>query len=91
MATGIVDTWILPGVEPADTGGHFGIHLEWVKETSMFRMLCRSGMAYIGKTGFCIKASTTDSSILNKSAVVEHGMNIHLKDKGVLARKYTAT
>jgi len=32
--------WILPDVEPADTGGHFGIHLEWVKVTSMYRMLC---------------------------------------------------
>jgi len=82
--------WLLPD-EPADTGGHFVIHLEWVKETSMYRMLCECGMAYIGKTGFCIKASTTDSSILNKSAVVEHGMNNHLKDKGVLARKNTAT
>jgi len=87
----IVDTWILPDTEPADTGGRFGIYLEWVKETSMYRMLCECGMAYIGKTGFCIKASTTDSSILSKSAVVEHGMNIHLKDKGVLAKKNTAT
>jgi len=83
--------WILPDVDPADTGGHFDIHLEWVKETSMHRFLCECRMAYIGKTGFCIKASTTDSSILNKSAVVEHGLNIHLKDKGVLARKNTAT
>ena len=82
--------WILPDA-PVDTGGHFGIHLEWVKETSMYRMLCECRMAYIGKTGFCIKASTTDLFILNKSAVVEQGMNILLKDKGVLARKNTAT
>jgi hypothetical protein len=34
-----------------------------------------------------MKTSTTDSSILNKSAVVEHGINILLKDKVVLARK----
>jgi hypothetical protein len=44
-------------------------------------------MAYIGESGSCIKESTNDLSNLNKSAVVEHGMNILLKDKGVLARK----
>jgi hypothetical protein len=44
-------------------------------------------MAYIGETEFCINTSTTESSILNKSAVVEHGINILLKDKGVQARK----
>ena len=87
----IVDTWILPDIEPADTGGRFGICLEWVKETSMYRIFCECGMAYIGKTGFCIEASTTDSSNLNMLAVVEHGMNILLKDKCVLARKNTAT
>jgi hypothetical protein len=47
-------------------------------------------MAYIGQTGCCIKTSTTDSSILNKSAAVEHGINILLKDKVVLARKKQA-
>ena len=26
--------WILPDFEPADTGGHSGIHLEWVKKTA---------------------------------------------------------
>jgi len=44
-------------------------------------------MAYIGESGSCINESTNDSSVLNKSAVVEHGMNILLKDKGVLFRK----
>jgi hypothetical protein len=78
--------WILLD-EPADTGGHSGIHLEWVKETSMYRILCECTMAYIGQTGCYIKTSTTDSSILNKSAVDEHGINLLLKDKGVLARK----
>jgi hypothetical protein len=29
--------WIFPDV-PADNGVHFGIHLEWVKETSMYRI-----------------------------------------------------
>jgi hypothetical protein len=46
-------------------------------------------MAYIGQTGCSIKTGTTDSSILNNSAVVEHGINILLKDKCVLARKYS--
>ena len=32
--------WILPDIKPADTGGNFGTHLEWVKETSMYRFLC---------------------------------------------------
>jgi hypothetical protein len=79
--------WILPNVEPSDTGGHSGTHLEWVKGTGRYRILCECTMAYIGQTGCCIKSSTTDSSILNKSAVDEHGINILLKDKGVLARK----
>jgi hypothetical protein len=79
--------WILHDVEPGDNGGHFGIDLEWVKETRLFCIFCESTIAYIGQTGCCIKASTTDSSILNKSAVVEHGINILLNDKGVLARK----
>jgi hypothetical protein len=47
--------------------------------------------AYIGQTGCCIKTSTTDSSILNESAVVQRGINILLNDKAVLARKETAT
>jgi hypothetical protein len=79
--------WILRHVEPVDTGGHSGIHLEWVKESSMYRILCECAMAYIGQTGCCIKTSTTDSSFLIKSAAVEHGINILLKDKDVLARK----
>ena len=79
--------WILPDVNPADAGVNFSIHLESVKETSLYRILCECTMAYIGQTEFCINTSTTDSSILNKSAVVEHGTNILLKDKGVLARK----
>jgi hypothetical protein len=41
-------------------------------------------MAYNGETG-----CTADSSILNKPAIAEHGINILLKDKGVLARKYS--
>jgi hypothetical protein len=44
-------------------------------------------MAYIGQTGCCTKTNTTDSSILNKSAAVERGINIPIKDKGALARK----
>jgi hypothetical protein len=82
--------WILPDVEPADTGGHSGFHLEWVTETNIYRILCECTVAYIGETGCSVKTSTTDSSILNKSAVVEHGINVLLKDKGVLAKK-TAT
>ena len=31
---------VFPDAEPADTRGHFGIHLEWVKETHMYRILC---------------------------------------------------
>jgi len=42
-------------------------------------------MAYIGESGSCIKTSTTDSSLLNKMALVAHGINILLMDKGVLA------
>jgi hypothetical protein len=79
--------WILPDIEPADAGGHCGIHLEWVTETSMYRILCECTMAYIGETGCSVKTSTTDSSILNKSAVAERGINVLLKDKGVLAKK----
>jgi len=45
--------WILPD-ELADTGGHFGIHVEWVKETNMYRILWRCRMAYIGESGSCI-------------------------------------
>jgi len=74
--------WILPDVEPADIEGHFGNHIEWVKETSMYRILWKCRMDYIGASGSCIKTSTTDSSILNKSAVVERGMKILPKDKG---------
>lgn len=77
----------MPDVEPADTGVHSGILLEWVKETSMYRILCECTLAYIGETGCSIKTSTTDSSILKKSAVVEHGINILLKDKGVWPEK----
>ena len=33
---------------------------------------------YVGATGCSIKTSTTGSFILNKSAVVEHGVNILL-------------
>ena len=87
MSLGI--KWILPDVKPADTRGHFGILVDWVKETSMYRILCECTVAYIGQTGCCIKTSTTDSSILNKSAIAEHGINVLLKDKGVLARKNT--
>ena len=47
-------------------------------------------MAYIGESVSCIKESTNDSSILDKSAVVEHGMNILLKNKVVLFRKKQA-
>jgi hypothetical protein len=46
-------------------------------------------MAYNGETGCSIKTGTTDSSVLNKSAIVEHGINILLKDKGFLTRKYS--
>jgi len=73
-------------MKPADTGKHSGTHLEWVKETRMYRILCECTSAYSGETGCSIKTSTTYSSIQNKSAVVEHGINILLKDKGVLAR-----
>jgi hypothetical protein len=83
--------WILHDVEPADTGWYSGIHLEWVKETNMYRILCECMMSYIGQTGCCVKTSTTDSSTLNKPAVIEHGINIFLKDKGALAKKKTAT
>ena len=48
-----------------------------------------SMIAYIGETGCSNKTSMTDSSILNKSAIDEHGINILLKDKGVLVRKYS--
>jgi len=48
-------------------------------------------MAYIGESGSCIKTNTTDSSILNKSAVVEHGMNILLKIKVFRPEKNIAT
>ena len=80
--------WIFPDTEPADTGGHSGIYLEWVKETSMYRILCECVMAYNGQTGCSIKTGTNDSSVLNKSAAAEHGINILLKGKVVLARKY---
>ena len=83
--------WILPDFEPADIEGHFDIHIEWVKETSMYRILRKFRMAYIGESVFCIKTNTTDLSILNKSAVVEHGMKILLKDTGVQARKKYST
>jgi hypothetical protein len=73
----------------ADSGGHSGIHLESVKETSMCKILCECTMAYIGQTGCSVKTGTNGSSILNKSAVVEHCINILLKVKGVLARKYS--
>ena len=82
--------WILPD-ELANTGGHFGIHLEWVKETSKYRIVWGCGMAYIGERVSCIKESTNDSSILNKSAVVEHGMNILLKIKVFRPEKNIAT
>jgi len=81
--------WIFPDTESADTRGHFGIYLEWVKETSMYIILCECTMAYTGETGCSIKSSTTDSSILSKSAIAEHGINILPMDKGVLARKYS--
>jgi hypothetical protein len=32
--------FILPDVDPADTGENFGIHLQWVKEMSMYRIFC---------------------------------------------------
>jgi hypothetical protein len=76
--------WIFPDTKPADTGGHSGIHLG----TSMYRILCECTMAYNGQTGCSIKTGTTDSSVLNKSAAAEHGINILLKGKVVLARKY---
>jgi hypothetical protein len=78
--------WILPDAEPANRG-HSGIHLEWVKEPSMYKILCECTVAYIEQTGCLIMTSTTDSSILNKSAIAEHGIDILPKDKGVLARK----
>jgi len=46
-------------------------------------------MAYNGETVCSIKTGTTDSSALNKSAITEHGINILLKDKDVLATKYS--
>jgi hypothetical protein len=46
-------------------------------------------MAYVGETGCSIKSSTIDSSILNKPAIAEHGINTLPMDKGVLARKYS--
>ena len=79
--------WILPDAEPADKREHSGLRLEWVKETSMYRILCECMVAYIGQTGYSNKTSTTDLSILNKSAIAEHGINVLLKDKGALARK----
>ena len=79
--------WIFPDTEPADTRRHSGIHLECVQETSMYRILCECTMAYNGVTGCSIKTGTTDSSVLNKSAITEHGINILLKDGGVLATK----
>ena len=42
--------WILPDVEPADIGGNFGIHLQCVKETSMYTILCEC-MNYIHDVG----------------------------------------
>ena len=81
--------WIFPDAGPADTGRYSGIHLEWAKETSMYRILCECTMAYNGETGCSIKTGTADSSVLNKSARAEHSINILLKDKGVLARKYS--
>jgi hypothetical protein len=80
---------VFPDAETADTRVHFGIHLEWVKETRMCRNFCECTIAYIGETGCSNKTSTTVSSILNKSAIDEHGINILLKDKGVLVRKYS--
>jgi hypothetical protein len=44
-------------------------------------------MTYYGESGCSIKTGTTDSSILNKSAIAEYGINDLLKDKDVLARK----
>ena len=85
--TSLATKWIFPDAEPADTGGDSGIHLEWVKETSMYGILCECTVSYIGQTGCSIVTSTTDSSILIKSAIAEHGINILLKDKHVLARK----
>jgi len=78
---------VLPDAESADNRGHSGLHLEWVKETRMCRILCECTVAYIGQTGCFIMTSMTDSSILNKSAIAEHGIDILLKDKGVLAMK----
>ena len=63
--------WILPDIEPADTRGHSGIHLVWVKKTSMYRILCVCTMAYIGQTGCSNKVGTTDSCVLKKSAIAE--------------------
>jgi hypothetical protein len=80
--------WIFPDTESADIGGHSGIQLEWVKETSMCRILCECTMAYNGQTGCSIKTGTTDSSILNKLAIAKHDINILLKGRGFLARKY---
>jgi hypothetical protein len=74
--------WIFLGVEPADTGEHSGVHLEWVKETSTCRILCECTMAYIGETGHSNKTGMTDSSILNKSAIAEYGLNIQHPSKG---------
>jgi hypothetical protein len=57
--------WILCD-EPADTRGHSGIHLEWVKGTGSYRIPCVCTMAYIGQTGCCIKTSTTDPSWISQ-------------------------
>ena len=83
--------WMFPDTEPAYTRQHSGIHLECVKETSLYRILCECTTAYSGETGCSIETGTTDSSALNKSAITEHSINILLKDKGVrvLARKYS--
>ena len=42
--------WILPN-ELADTGGHFAIHLEWVKETSVYRTFGSVGWLTLERVG----------------------------------------
>lgn len=78
--------WVLHEIELVDTTGHSGILLECVKETNMYGILCECKMPYIGETGCFIFNNTIVSSVLNKSAVGEHGINMLLKYKGVLAR-----
>jgi hypothetical protein len=46
-------------------------------------------MAYTEETECSNKTGTTDSSVVNKSAIAEHGINILLKDTNDLVTKYS--